>query len=74
MFNKMSDNHAASDKGYRSALLKYLVEHGEISATEAAVIIGRTAKTARRVLLQLVDEGIVTATGANRNRKYQIRR
>lgn len=73
----MSDNGKASDKmsdnNYRSALLAHLTENGEISATEAAEIIGRTTKTARRVLLQLVEEGIVVVTGANRNRKYKIR-
>ena len=68
MANKMSDNK------YRSELLAYLAENGAISATEAAAIIGRTAKTARRVLLQLVDEGVVMATGANRNRKYKLMR
>ena len=68
----MSDNGIMSDKKYRAALISYLSKNGEISATEAAAIIGRTAKTARRVLLQLVDEGIIVATGANRNRKYKI--
>ena len=72
--DKMSDNHSVSDKKYHSVLLEYLTKNGEISATEAAEIIGRSAKTARRVLLELVDEGVVAATGANRNRKYQIKR
>jgi ATP-dependent DNA helicase RecG len=68
----MSDNDKMSDKKCRSALLSCLAKNGEISATEAAAIIGRTAKTARRLLLQLSNEGIVVATGANRNRKYKI--
>jgi len=73
MSDKISDNSAVSDKKYRSELLAHLAEKSETSAAEAAVIIGRTAKTARRVLLQLVDEGVVVATGANKNRKYQMK-
>jgi predicted ArsR family transcriptional regulator len=69
--DKISDKYNVSDKVYRNALLARLTTNGEVSASEAAVIIGRSAKTARRVLLQLVDEGIVAATGANRNRKYK---
>ncbi|MDR1328781.1 MAG: putative DNA binding domain-containing protein [Oscillospiraceae bacterium] len=74
MSDKMSDNRAMSDKKYRDALLAHLADKGEISASEAAAIIGRTAKTARRVLLQLVGEGVVAATGGNRNRRYKANR
>ena len=69
--NKMPDNEGMSVNKYRDALRTYLVGNIEISAAEAATIIGRTPKTARRVLLQLVSEGTVIATGANRNRKYK---
>jgi ATP-dependent DNA helicase RecG len=72
--DKMSDKSAVSDKRYGGMLLAYLTDNGEISTSEAAVMIGRTAKTARRVLLQLVDEGAVVTTGANRNRKYKAKR
>jgi len=61
-----------SDKAYREAILAYLVENGEIGAAEAGDLIGRNPKTARRVLLQLAGEGVVVATGANRNRKYKL--
>jgi ATP-dependent DNA helicase RecG len=71
---KMSDNRAVSDKKYRGLLLGHLADNGEISAAEAAIIIERTAKTARRVLLQLVEDGLVVTTGANRNRRYKAKR
>ena len=73
MSDKMSDNVKMSDNNYRSMLLECLLKNSEISATEAAEIIGRSAKTARRILLQLADEGVVTVMGANRNRKYKAR-
>jgi predicted HTH transcriptional regulator len=55
----------------RKQILAYLTENDEISTAMAAKVIGRSHSTARRVLLQLVDNGIVVATGANKNRKYR---
>jgi ATP-dependent DNA helicase RecG len=82
--DKMSDNEEISepqpglknegsplDKAYHDILLAHLAENGEISATEAAILIGKNPKTSRRVLLQLVDDGILTVTGANKNRMYK---
>jgi ATP-dependent DNA helicase RecG len=67
---EMSDN--ASDNKYRERIIAYLSEKGEASAAEIAKIIGRNPKTARRTLLRLEDERVITATGANRNRKYRL--
>jgi len=69
MSDKMSDK--VSDNTYRMLILSYLEQNGEISAAVAADLIGRNPKTARRALLQLVDEGFVIMAGANRNRTYR---
>ena len=82
--DKMSDNEEMSepqpglknegsplDKAYHDIILAHLAENGEVSATEAAILIGKNPKTSRRVLLQLVDDGILTVTGANKNRMYK---
>jgi len=77
--DNLSDNEVVSDnlsdgfpldKGYREIILTFLEKNGEISATDASKLIGRNPKTARRVLLKLVSEGIVTVSGANKNRIY----
>ncbi|MDR1580018.1 MAG: winged helix-turn-helix transcriptional regulator [Synergistaceae bacterium] len=60
-----------SDKNSRDVLRIYLKNNGEVTAAEAAKILGRSAPTARRALSELVAEGIVVASGANRNRKYR---
>jgi ATP-dependent DNA helicase RecG len=70
MSDKMSDNGKVSDKKPSDILIAYLKGNGAITATGAAKIIGRSPETARRLLSQLVDEGIVVASGGNRNRKY----
>jgi ATP-dependent DNA helicase RecG len=70
----MSDNVSdkKSDNAHRKAILAYLEKNREINTATAAKLIGRTPKTARRVILLLIDEGIVVASGANRNRVYRI--
>ena len=69
--DKMSDK--MSDKTTRDAMLTYLRGNGEVTAAEAAKIINRSAQTARRVLSRLVTEGVIVASGANRNRKYKAK-
>lgn len=70
--DKMNDNEVLNDKAERIKLLAYLAENGEINTAMAAKVIDRSHSTARRVLLQLVDEGIVKPAGTNRNRKYMM--
>jgi ATP-dependent DNA helicase RecG len=71
MADNVSDNGGVADKNY-SVLLGHLAGNGEITASEAAAIIGRSSRTARRILYRLVNEGVVTAAGANRNKKYRL--
>ena len=66
----MSDN--MSDNAYRRAIIAYLTENEVINAKITAEIIGRSQGTARRVLSQLVCEGVITSIGANKNRKYKL--
>ncbi|MFP3156017.1 winged helix-turn-helix transcriptional regulator [Lachnospiraceae bacterium ZAX-1] len=69
----MSNNANLSDKKPGDVLIAYLKGNGEITATEAAKIIGRSPATARRLLSRLVDDGVVVASGGNRNRKYKTK-
>jgi predicted HTH transcriptional regulator len=52
--------------------IPYLLTNGEVTPADAARIIGKSDRTARRVLQQLVDNREVVATGAKRNRKYKV--
>ena len=71
--DKTSDNENMSDKNPRGALLTYLRGNGEVTAAEASAIIKRSVQTTRRILSGFVAEGVVVASGANRNRKYRIK-
>ncbi|MDR1590213.1 MAG: transcriptional regulator [Oscillospiraceae bacterium] len=68
---KTSDNE--SDKNTRDKLLTYLRGNGEVTAAEAAAVIDRATSTARRILTELVGDGLVVSSGANRNRKYRAK-
>jgi len=72
--DNLSDNYVTSDKARHQAIITYIDEYGEISAATAAKIIDRSPETARRVLAQLVRDGILVTVGANRNRKYQAKK
>jgi ATP-dependent DNA helicase RecG len=56
------------------AIIAYIIKYGEINAATTAKIIGRSPQTARRILAQLVKDGVLDAAGANRNRKYQTKK
>ena len=75
MSDKVNDNgylsDKTSDKNPRDILLIYLKGNNELTAAEAANIINRSVQTARRILSRLVADGLVAASGANRNRKYK---
>lgn len=73
MDDKVVDN--VSDKTnaniHVKMILSYIDTHGEINATTVATLIDRSPTTVRRILSRLIDEGVVVAVGANRNRTYK---
>jgi len=76
MSDKISDKNAISDKltdnAYKLVIMKYLSECNEINTFTAEKLIGRSSSTARRILSQLVNDGVLRATGANKIRKYEL--
>ena len=68
----VSDKMPLSDKSTKQMILAHIEAHGEINASTAARLIDRSSGTARRVLSRLVDEGVIIAVGANRNRRYKF--
>jgi ATP-dependent DNA helicase RecG len=76
MSSKLSNNDRKpgeiSGKTYHDVILAYIAENSEISKSRAAELIGCHPKTAQRLLSQLVKDGVLLATGANRNRKYIV--
>jgi ATP-dependent DNA helicase RecG len=75
--DKTSDKQITSDKTgdktHQQAIFSYLAEHTEINAAITASIIDRSPGTARKILAQLVGEGRLIASGANKNRTYRLK-
>ena len=55
----------------RRLVLKYLDTHSVISSAEVSALLGLEGTQARKVLREMVLEGILIAEGNNRNRRYR---
>lgn len=66
--NKTSDktSNKASDK-----ILDYLKENVVITTITASQILGLSTQRARAILGKMAKDGLITAEGANKNRKYK---
>ena len=71
--DKLNDNGVLNDKEDYKRLLAHISITGAISTAQAAQVIGRSHSTARRVLLQLVADGFLVPSGANRNKVYRLK-
>ena len=69
--DKMNDK--LNDNEVRKRIISFVNANGTISTAQAATTIGRSHSTARRVLLQLVDDSILDSTGANKNKVYRLK-
>ena len=56
------------------ALLRFVQEHGRISTSEAAEILGIAPRNARKVLVNLLEAGFIARRGAGRGTYYILNR
>ena len=60
--------------GHEKRIIEYLKEKKEISNSEAREITGLSAAGVRKVLKKMVEKGILSEVGGNRNRTYFLNR
>lgn len=65
------DQRSAELEEARSTLREVLQDRGEIDSQDAQVATGLRADPVRRLLLELVDEGIVERSGKKRSTRYR---
>ena len=80
---KASDKkQAASDKDKRQTIkasdsrtmfAEYMSQHGASTTAEVAEFSGLSPQRTRAILAKMVDDGIVTPEGSNKNRKYRLK-
>jgi len=83
LISESSDNKVAiksSDKSSKTkssiqkqAITGYLTEHTVAKTSEIAELLGVKDARARRLLAEMIDEGILASEGENRNRIYKLK-
>lgn len=68
-FNRTKTSDKTSDK-----ILNYLNENEFITTTIASKLIGLSPQRTRAILGKMVKEEVLIAEGANRNRKYKLKK
>ena len=56
------------------AITEYLTDNPSAKASELSDLLGISARRTREILKKLIDDGIVSVEGGNRNRVYRLRR
>ena len=68
---KSNDKRIAGKQ--KSAIIAYLTDHIQATSSELSSLLGVGQERTRKVLRELVDEGIVVTEGGNRNRIYKLK-
>ena len=67
--NKIKASDKTSDK-----ILNYLKQNEFITTTIASELLGLSVQRARAILGKMAKDEIIIAEGANRNRKYKLKK
>ena len=60
-------------KEQRETVLRFIEEHGSVSSKELLDILGLESTQVRKILRDMAADGLLTAQGNNRNRRYIIK-
>lgn len=72
-FPELADDFTVQEQEAFYAISEYLFDNQVITTTTASMITGKSLPTTRRYLVRFAAEGLLDATGENKNRKYYIR-
>ena len=68
---KTSDKWIAERQ--KNTVIQYLTDHSSAKTAEIAEVLDVSVPRARAILNKLIDEDVVIAEGANRNRTYRLK-
>jgi len=78
--SELNDNEGLNDKlndklndNENQLIINFIKQQSTISTAQAAQVIGRSHSTARRILIKLVNDGIIDFSGKNKNRVYFLK-
>jgi ATP-dependent DNA helicase RecG len=73
MSDKINDKSKVSDKNTVLQILSpYFKAHEWLDTKTAGELLGKSPVSARRILKGLIDDGVLEAHGANKNRRYRL--
>ncbi len=58
----------------KTAIIEFLTDHPEGTVSELELLLNVKSSRIKQLLYDLIDDGIVEAVGANRNRTYRLKR
>lgn len=70
--DKSGDNSTIEQK--LDAIIEYMQMHHSVSVSEMADVLSIKASRTRDYLRMLVERGVLTASGANKNRTYSLKK
>ena len=69
---KVSEKKKVADL-HKETIIEYLTDHVSARSSELAELLGVKSTRVKNLLSALIDDGIVVAEGANRNRTYRLK-
>ena len=70
---KNGDKKSAINVRNRQAIIAFIKDNGTVKASQVAAAIGLQPSRTRDYLSELIQDGIIIAEGANRNRVYRLK-
>ena len=70
---KIGDKKSAINVRTRQAIIAFIKDNGIVKASQVAAAIGLQPSRTRDYLSELIQDGIIIAEGANRNRVYRLK-
>jgi predicted HTH transcriptional regulator len=71
--SKSSDKQEAiKSKNQKKAILKLIRQQDEVKSSDLIDVLNVSEQRIRRLLLEMVNEGVIISLGSNRNRRYRL--
>ena len=70
---KIGEKKSAINVRNRQAIIAFIKDNGTVKASQVAAAIGLQPSRTRDYLSELIQDGIIIAEGANRNRVYRLK-
>jgi Fic family protein len=71
--DKLTDKLTRTELEFLQNIIGYLENNGEIDNYRAQLLTNKSAESVKKYLATLLDAGILSATGANKGRKYRLK-